>query len=192
MITISENAQKYLLSLLSREPIGTQIRVFILHPGTNNAECGLAFLHQDEIEDQVDIQLKYNKFFVYINKELISYLKDSEINLVTDQISSQLTFKAPYAKTNYEIKPSSLTEKIQKFLSIEINSQLAMHGGQVHFIKLDKYGTAIIRFSGGCNGCSMIGSTVKEIVEKKLLSKFPEIKKVSDETEHTRGAHSFY
>ncbi|AEO08311.1 NfuA family Fe-S biogenesis protein [Buchnera aphidicola] len=192
MITISKNAQKYLVSLLSHEPIGTHIRVFILHPGTKNAECGLAFLQKDEIDNNTDIKFKYDKFLIYINKEIISYLKKAEIDLVTDQLSSQLTLKAPYAKNNYAIKQSSLTEKIQNFLSLEINSKLEMHGGQVHLIKIDSNGTAKIRFSGGCNGCSMIGLTLKEIVEKKLLSTFSEIKRVDDATEHTRGEHSFY
>ncbi|QCI24046.1 NfuA family Fe-S biogenesis protein [Buchnera aphidicola (Macrosiphoniella sanborni)] len=198
MIIVSKNAQKHLTSLLSHEPIGTQIRVFVIHPGTQIAECGLAFCHENEIE-KLDIKLKYKNFFIYVNQEIISYLKNAEIDLITDHISSQLTLKAPYVKKNCSLeknsfysKESSLEEKIQNFLNEEINPQLSMHGGQVHVTKIDKTGTVTIRFSGGCNGCSMIGLTLKQTVEKKLLSTFSVIKKVRDETEHLHGTHSFY
>ena len=191
MITVSKNAQKHLLSLLSHEPIGTQIRIFVVHPGTTMAECGLAFCQENEVEE-CDIKLQYDKFFIYIHKDILSYLKNAEIDLITDQVSTQLTLKAPYVKNNFSGKKTSLKEKIQHFFNVEINPQLSMHGGQIHLIKIDKNGSVGIKFSGGCNGCSMISVTLKETVEKKLLSSFPEIKKVYDVTEHLPGKHSFY
>ncbi|QIQ42104.1 MAG: NfuA family Fe-S biogenesis protein [Buchnera aphidicola (Microlophium carnosum)] len=192
MINISKNAQKHFISLLLNEPTGTQIRIFIVNPGTPSAECGVAFCPENEIEES-DIQLKYDKFFVYVNKDILSYLKNSEIDLIFDKLGSQLTLKAPYAKHNFSKKNIfSLEEKIKYFLRLEINPQLSMHGGQVDLIRIEKGGIAIIRFSGGCNGCSMIGLTLKETVEKKILFSFPEIQKVCDETNHLHGQHSFY
>ena len=122
-------------------------------------------------------------------------IRDSaEIDLVFDKLGSQLTFKAPYAKSHTLFKnTSSLEERIRHFLNIEINPHLSMHGGQVNLIEIDqKNSIAIIQFSGGCNGCSMIGITLKETVEKKILASFPEIKKIYDGTEHLHGKHSFY
>ncbi|QCI19133.1 NfuA family Fe-S biogenesis protein [Buchnera aphidicola] len=191
MIKISNEAQDYFVSLLSKEPKGTQIRVFIINPGMPNAECKVAYCASDEIEDS-DIKLEYNNFFVYIEKSIIHFLKDSEINLIVDKLNSQLTFKAPYAKKNILHKKVSLEEKIKNFLNIEINPQLLLHGGKVNLINISDNGTALIEFSGGCNGCSMIGVTLKEMVEKKMLSFFPEIKKVIDQTQHFHGHHSFY
>ncbi|QCI17918.1 NfuA family Fe-S biogenesis protein [Buchnera aphidicola (Acyrthosiphon lactucae)] len=192
MIKISKNAQKHFISLLLNEPTGTQIRIFITNPGTSNAECGVAFCPENEIEKS-DIELKYDKFFVYIDKDILSYLKNAEIDLVVDKLGSQLTLKAPYAKNNFSKKESSsLEERIKYFLRSEINTKLSAHGGQVNLIKIDQNGMAVIQFSGGCNGCSMIGLTLKETVEKKLLASFPEIKKVYDRTNHLHGKHSFY
>ncbi|QCI24575.1 NfuA family Fe-S biogenesis protein [Buchnera aphidicola (Muscaphis stroyani)] len=191
MIKISDLAHKHLVFLLSKEPIGTQIRVFIKNPGTHTAECGLAYCSKEEIKD-LDVEFKYDKFNVYVHNSFVDHLKDSEIDILVDNISSQLTFKAPYAKKNFSIKENSLEKKIKNFLNIEINPQLSMHGGQVNLVKITSSNTAIIAFSGGCNGCSMIGLTLKETIEKKLLFYFPEIKKVSDETNHLRGNHSFY
>ncbi|QCI22367.1 NfuA family Fe-S biogenesis protein [Buchnera aphidicola] len=193
MVTISENAQNHFRYLLSKEPNDTQIRIFILNPGTPSAECGVAYCLKNEIEES-DIKLKYNQFFVYVNKNIVSYLRNAEIDLVFDKLGSQLTFKAPYAKSHTLFKnTSSLEERIRHFLNIEINPHLSMHGGQVNLIEIDqKNSIAIIQFSGGCNGCSMIGITLKETVEKKILASFPEIKKIYDGTEHLHGKHSFY
>ncbi|AAM68067.1 NfuA family Fe-S biogenesis protein [Buchnera aphidicola] len=192
MINISDKAQNHFISLLSKEPIGTQIRVFIINPGTQNAECGVAYCTEDDVENH-DIKLNYNHFFVYVDRSIISFLKNSEIDLIVDNVGSQLTFKAPYAKQNYSKNTaSSLKERIENFLNNNINPQLSMHGGKVHLIQISQNNTALIKFTGGCNGCSMIGTTLKEIVEKKILSFFPEIKKVIDQTDHLHGNHSFY
>ncbi|QCI21816.1 NfuA family Fe-S biogenesis protein [Buchnera aphidicola (Hyadaphis tataricae)] len=192
MINVSKNAQKHFQSLLLKEPLGTQIRIFIINPGTPHAECGLSYCLEDEIETS-DIQLKYDGFFIYVNKNIISYLKNSEIDLVHDNLGSQLTLKAPYSKFNIlKRKFSLLEDKVKYFLHSEINPQLSMHGGSVELIEINSRGIAIIKFQGGCNGCSMIGLTLKETVEKKMLRLFPEIQEVRDETKHLHGKHSFY
>lgn len=191
MIKISNKAQNYLISLLSKEPEGTQIRVFILNPGMKNAECKIAYCASDEIEKS-DIKLEYNNFYVYVNKDIIHFLKDSEIDLIVDKLNIQLTVKAPYAKKNIQNKPLSLEDNIDNFLNSEINPQLSMHGGKVNLINISEDNIVFIEFTGGCNGCSMIGVTLKEMVEKKILFYFPEIKKVIDRTQHSHGNHSFY
>jgi len=191
MINISETAQNHFISLLSKESEGTQIRVFITNPGTEHAECGVAYCAKDEVEKS-DIKLKYNNFFVYVDKSIISFLKNSEIDLIVDKLGSQLTFKAPYAKHNTTKNISSLKDKIQVFLDTNINPQLSAHGGKVNLLEISENKILSIQFSGGCNGCSMIGITLKETVEKKILSFFPEIKKVIDKTNHFHDSHSFY
>ncbi|KAF0716322.1 NfuA family Fe-S biogenesis protein [Buchnera aphidicola (Aphis craccivora)] len=191
MIKISNQAQNYFISLLSKEPKGTQIRVFIINPGMQNAECKVAYCSLDEIEES-DIKLEYNNFYVYVNKSIIHFLKNSEIDLIVDKLNSQLTFKAPYAKKNISNQQLSLKEQIKNFLNIEINPQLLLHGGKINLINISENNTVFIEFSGGCNGCSMIGVTLKEMVERKILSSFPEIKKVIDQTQHLHGHHSFY
>ena len=40
MIRISDAAQAHFAKLLANQEEGTQIRVFVINPGTPNAECG--------------------------------------------------------------------------------------------------------------------------------------------------------
>ena len=47
MIMISEQAQQHFAKLLSKQPTGTHIRVFVVNPGTAQAECGVSYCPPD-------------------------------------------------------------------------------------------------------------------------------------------------
>ena len=47
MLTVSEAAVKYLSGIVSSQIKGTKIRVFVEHPGTEDADCGVA--QEDEL-----------------------------------------------------------------------------------------------------------------------------------------------
>jgi Fe/S biogenesis protein NfuA len=51
MITISETAQSHFVKLLSQQAEGTNIRVFVVNPGTAKAECGVSYCPKDAVED---------------------------------------------------------------------------------------------------------------------------------------------
>ena len=55
----------------------------------------------------------------------------------------------------------SLEEQIQLMLDEQVNPMLASHGGNV-MLEGIKDSTAYVRFGGGCQGCSMIDTTVKQ------------------------------
>ena len=42
IITISESAQQHFKKLLANQPQDTQIRVFVMNPGTPSAECAVS------------------------------------------------------------------------------------------------------------------------------------------------------
>ncbi|CAL4325396.1 NfuA family Fe-S biogenesis protein [Buchnera aphidicola] len=191
MIYISIPAQKYLKKLLKDEEKGTHIRVFVVNPGTPKAECGVSYYSQKEIQDN-DLEIKYTDFNVYVNISDIEFLKKTKIDLEIEGTNSNLTLSAPFAKYKQSKKNLSLKDRIQHFLDIEINPVLSLHGGQVFLIDITKLGYVILKFSGSCNGCSMIDVTLKEGIEKKLLQVFPEIKGITDLTIHQHGHHSYY
>jgi len=51
---------------------------------------------------------------------------------------------------------------------------------------------AILKFGGGCQGCSAVDMTLKDGVEKTLLSKVPNLVAVRDETDHSVTANAYY
>ena len=52
--------------------------------------------------------------------------------------------------------------------------------------------TAILQFGGGCQGCGMVDLTLKDGVEKTLLENIPELKKVTDITDHSFRENAYY
>ncbi|BAP58554.1 NifU family protein [Candidatus Tachikawaea gelatinosa] len=190
MITITKNAQEYLFNLLLKKEKGTQIRVFVFNPGSENAECGISYCPPKKIKI-TDYVLRFKKFFVYIDQESLPYLKKSKINIIEDQLSSTLTLDAPYAKILQYPRNSTLKEKIQYFIQLKINPKLESHGGSINLIDI-KNNYAILEFKGGCSGCSMAEITFKENIEKQLKKEFKELQGVLDKTEHIHGKHSYY
>ncbi|MEH8022022.1 MULTISPECIES: Fe-S biogenesis protein NfuA [Rheinheimera] len=192
MIMISEQAQEHFAKLLSKQAAGTNIRVFVVNPGTAQAECGVSYCPPDAVEE-ADLTLNFNGFNAVVDSESKPFLIDAEIDFVTDQMGSQLTLKAPNAKVRKVSDNASLMERVQYVIDSEINPQLANHGGRVSVMELTPEGVAVLQFGGGCNGCAQVDLTLKEGIEKELLNRFVgELTAVKDVTEHERGEHSYY
>ncbi|OAT30358.1 Fe-S biogenesis protein NfuA [Proteus myxofaciens] len=192
MITITDAAQAHFAKLLANQEPNTQIRVFVINPGTPNAECGVSYCPPDAVEPN-DTEIKFEKISAYVDDISAPFLEEAEIDFVTDQLGSQLTLKAPNAKMRKVDADAPLIERVEYVLQSQINPQLAGHGGRVTLMEITDEGYAILQFGGGCNGCSMIDVTLKDGIEKELLNLFPEeLKGVKDLTEHQRGEHSYY
>lgn len=192
MINITEAAQTHFAKLLESQEPGTQIRVFVINPGTPSAECGVSYCPPDAVE-ATDQELKFDILSAYVDEISAPFLEDAEIDFVTDQLGSQLTLKAPNAKMRKVSDDAPLIERVEYVLQSQINPQLASHGGRVSLMEITDDGFAILQFGGGCNGCSMVDVTLKEGIEKELLKMFEgELNGVKDLTEHQRGEHSFY
>ena len=191
MISISENAQSHFAQLLSDQAEKTNIRVFVVNPGSSQAECGVSYCLEDAVEVS-DIRLPFNGFDAVVDAESAPFLEEAEIDFVTDKMGTQLTLKAPNAKARKLSENASLQEQVQHMLETEVNPQLANHGGQVSLVEITAEGVAVLQFGGGCNGCSMIDVTLKEGIEKEMIAKFDEITGVADITEHQAGEHSYY
>jgi Fe/S biogenesis protein NfuA len=191
MITISEAAQSHFAKLLADQAEGTNIRVFVVNPGTTQAECGVSYCPADAVEE-TDIKLPFNGFDAVVDEESAPFLEEADIDFVTDKMGSQLTLKAPNAKAKKLSDDASLQERVQHMIETEINPQLANHGGQVNLVEITKNGIAVVQFGGGCNGCSMIDVTLKDGIETQMVAKFDEITGVRDITEHQSGEHSYY
>ena len=192
MITITDAAQAHFAKLLANQEPNTQIRVFVINPGTPNAECGVSYCPPDAVEPN-DTEIQFEKLSAYVDDISAPFLEDAEIDFVTDQLGSQLTLKAPNAKMRKVDADAPLIERVEYVLQSQINPQLAGHGGRVSLMEITEDGYAILQFGSGCNGCSMIDFTLKDGIEKELLNLFPnELKGVKDLTEHQRGEHSYY
>lgn len=190
-ITISETAQAHFRKLLDQQEEGTNIRIFVVNPGTPGAECGVSYCPPNAVE-ATDTEFTYNNFSAFVDEISLPFLDEAEIDYVTEELGAQLTLKAPNAKMRKVADDAPLIERVEYVIQTQINPQLASHGGRITLIEITEDGYAVLQFGGGCNGCSMVDVTLKNGVERQLTDLFPELKGAKDVTEHQRGEHSYY
>ena len=194
-ITITPSAEEYLAELLAKqETPGIGVRIFVEHPGTPRAECCMAYNQPGE-EDPADLQMPFEDFTAYIEAASVPYLEDAVIDYNKDRFGGQLTFRAPNSKVPKVGADASVEERINYVLQSEINPNLAAHGGDVQLLELieEEVGlTAVLKFGGGCQGCSAVDMTLRQGVEVQLKQQIPELTQVVDETDHTRTENAYY
>jgi len=191
MLIITDSAKDYLVGLLAKQNSpGMSVRVFITQPGTPYAETCLAYCRPDEVNENDEI-MDRDDLRVYLDKQSILYMEDAKIDFAKDKMGGQLTIKAPNAKMPKVTEDSPIEEQITYILYNEINPGLASHGGEVKLIEVTDDGMAILEFGGGCQGCSAVDVTLKEGIEKTLLSKLPQLAGVRDVTDHTQGDNAY-
>ena len=101
------------------------------------------------------------------------------------------TKKTSSIHSNQDFLNSDFGKKIKTVIEMQISPSLGSHGGSVTPIDF-KDGELFVLFSGGCQGCSQASVTVRDGIEKILKEKFPELKKVTDLTNHTEGDNPYF
>ena len=191
MITITDSAQAYLKELLDKQDddvVG--VRVFINQPGTPKAETCIAYC-RDEDKKEGDEQMACAGFTAYFDARSWPFLEDALVDYAKDRMGGQLTIKAPNAKMPRVNDDSPIEDRINYVLYNEINPSLASHGGDVTLVTVTEDMIAILKFGGGCQGCSAVDMTLKHGVEKTLLEQVPELKGVNDETDHSDTSQAY-
>lgn len=194
-ITVTKSAERYLAELLEKQNVeGIAVRLFVTQPGTAYAETCLAYCRPDEVNTEDEIMdLELLRF--YMERNSMPYLEEAHIDFAEDRMGGQLTIKAPNAKVPKVSPDSPMDEQINYVLYSDINPGLASHGGEVKLVELieEEQGTiAILRFGGGCQGCSAVDMTLKDGVEKTLIERVPGLAGVRDDTDHSVRENAYF
>lgn len=167
------------------------LRINVNNPGTMRADVGIVFCPVGD-EDDTDVVVNFHDFVVYVDHESIAALRDAVIDYKLSDLGGQLSVKAPHIRGVAPDKNAPLAERVKYLIDNEINPGLASHRGFVTLVDIVDNKKVILRFGGGCHGCSMSDVTLKSGIEKTLLQHCPEIVAVEDATEHSLGANPFY
>ena len=191
MITITESAQDYLAELLSKQEDALGIRVFINAPGTPRAETCIAYCREGDVKEG-DEEKDYARFKAYFESRSLPFLEDALVDYAKDRMGGQLTIKAPNAKMPRVGDGSPIEDRINYVLYNEVNPSLAAHGGEVSLVEVTEKQVAILKFGGGCQGCSAVDITLKDGVEKTLMEQIPGLAGVRDQTDHSDRSQAYY
>jgi Fe/S biogenesis protein NfuA len=198
VLTISSAAEQHFARLLAQEGVpGTQIRIAVLKGGSPEAEVAINFCPpgQEKVSDGVQ---PCGSFYFFIDAEALPFLNEASIDFSTDPVGGgELLIRAPHLKvdvnTSAAIAHLALPERITYVIDTQINPSLAAHGGQVTLIEfMEAEGIAVLRFSGGCQGCGMANVTLKQGIEKTLTAQLPFVLSVRDVTDHHSGENPYY
>ncbi|MGB1141542.1 MAG: Fe-S biogenesis protein NfuA [Halioglobus sp.] len=190
-VTITESAQEYLAELLSKQDDALGVRVFINQPGTPRAETCIAYCREGDVQDD-DQEIKFDNITVWYEGRSIPFLEDALVDYAKDRMGGQLTIKAPNAKMPRVDDNSPVEDRINYVLYNEVNPALAAHGGEVSLIEVTGDNFAVLKFGGGCQGCSAVDMTLKGGVEKTLLEQVPQLAGVRDITDHSDTSQAYY
>ena len=192
MVEITESAQGYLRDLLSKqEGDKVGIRIFITDPGTPMAETCIAYCPEGE-EQSTDERVEYDGFGGWIDDRSKPFLDEALVDYAEDRMGGQLTIKAPNSKVPKVSDDSPLEDRINYLLHSQVNPSLAEHGGMVTLVEVAQDNVAVLQFGGGCQGCGMVDMTLKDGVEKSLLEQIPDLKGVSDVTDHSLRENAYF
>ena len=192
MIQILEGAQRHFRKLIVDQDLpGLGVRLTVEHPGTARGDCRLEFCEPGDLAGD-EWAIDCEGFTLYIDAASIPFLDAAEIDYVSDATGGQLAIKAPGLKARAPDADASLPERLRHLIEVEINPSLASHGGRVALEELRADGSVVLRFGGGCQGCGMVGTTLREGIERSLRAAFPEITAVLDATDHASGSAPYY
>lgn len=97
----------------------------------------------------------------------------------------------PMGVTREATPVEDLTERVRRVLNEDVNPGLAQHGGHADLVEMVD-GEALVRLSGGCQGCGAAQMTLSLGIEQTLRSKIPELRGVRDVTDHGAGTKPFF
>ena len=187
MINISESAQTHFRKLIEREALpGLGVKLSAVHAGTPRADVRLEFAEAGDLNGD-EWAVDCEGFTVWLDASSIPYLDGAEIDYETLATGGQLQIRAPKIKGQAPAESASLVERVHWLVEHEINPQLAEHRGHVSVQEVTADGVVLLRFGGGCHGCGMADVTLKQGIEKTLMSKVPGVTAVRDATDHATG-----
>lgn len=192
MIDISDAAQKHFLKLIAQQgddQLGIRMRA--CNPGSPAADCELEFCAAGE-RDGDDWIIECAGFDLHVDSQSAPWLDGAQIDYKTSATGGELSIHAPKLRGSEPGIDASLALRVQYLLDVEVNPQLAAHGGRVSLESVSADNAVMLRFGGGCQGCGMADVTLKQGVEKTLRARFPEISAVLDATDHAAGHSPYY
>lgn len=192
MIQISSQAQQHFRRLLeSQGGDALGIRLGASDPGTPSAQVRLEFCEAGDLDGR-EQSIACEGFTLYLDADSAPFFAQAEVDYHLTATGGELNIRAPGLKGEKLGTDAVLEDRVRYTLDTIVNPQLASHGGRVKLEGITSEGIVLLRFGGGCHGCGMVDVTLKQGVEKTLVTKVPGVTGVRDVTDHASGETPYY
>lgn len=182
-LSITDSAREQINNKLQSADALKGVQLIVEPTSPLKANYQLEFV---ESPPESSIQFEVAGILVFSERKNVSYLEGTII-----EINEDGDLEARNPQLSISKLSGSLEDQIQLMLDEQVNPMLASHGGNV-MLEGIKNSAAYVRFGGGCQGCSMIDTTVKQGVEVMLKEAIPELVGVFDITDHSEGESPFF
>jgi Fe/S biogenesis protein NfuA len=188
-VTITAIALKKIVE--AREELGLPVKGLRVraHPRSQlRADFSMRFVPAEEEQSPEDSIHRYEGIDLYIAPESAPYLEGATIDFVFSLLGSDFKVDAPLRQL--DSAEGRIAVQIQQVLDDEVIPALAMHGGGAVLVDF-RDGIVFLELTGGCQGCSMAGATLKDGIEASIRRRFPEVREVRDVTKHAEGMNPY-
>jgi len=152
-LSITDAAQKQIKDQLQNSDSLTGVQIIVEPISPLKAKYRIELV---ESTAAWSIKLNLKGINIFSERKTASYLEGTII-----EINGEGELEPRNPQLSISKLSGSLEEQIQLMLDEQVNPMLASHGGNV-MLEGIKDSTAYVRFGGGCQGCSMIDTTVKQ------------------------------
>jgi Fe/S biogenesis protein NfuA len=192
-ITLSDRARDNFSALLARKPeAGNQLRIYVIHPGTSLAHCGIAFGRSDAPASE-DAHVSFGSFDLLYHSADAPFLDGARVDYERTPTGEKLALKAPNIKKVRPLEDGApLAHRVTYVLETEINPKLSEHDGTVMLHEIRDGNVAVLKFGGGCHGCGHAEDTLRGFVARVLKDRLPDLAEVIDDTDHPSGAQPHF
>ncbi len=193
MITVEENAVEYIRSYLQKNGrTQQQLLVSVQDGGTRKAKISLAFA--ESAVDSCPLTSIWSDphagFSLWCKRGDEPYLEDMVVAFQESTGIGNIIFRAPLLQVEPLPIDATIEQRVRHVIATKVNPSLDQHGGVLTLVRVDDR-TAYVRFGGGCQGCGLVGVTLRGQVQKMITDAVPEIVAVMDETDHSAGANPY-
>jgi Fe/S biogenesis protein NfuA len=197
VLDITQVAVDKIAELIASRGQGPQAIRVVLRGRTPNGNLQSDFMFVEVGENEPsDVIQDAGPFPLYIDETTAEGLQGAKVDY--DELKYPTGFGIEYPPQAAQIAAEPTKEwddpvatAVQKVIDEQLNPSIAGHGGWVALLEV-KDETAYIEMGGGCRGCAISQMTLKEGIERAILDFVPEIKKVSDTTDHDGGENPYY
>jgi Fe/S biogenesis protein NfuA len=187
MITFTDQAKTKIGEYVEQVDGCLGVRIAARRLGHHHFQYDITLV-TDNDTSEADEVTELGSFNAYLDPASATNLDGSSVDWVSDVSGAGFKIDNPQAVVSWD---DPIAQKVQQVLDDKVAPSLAGHGGWVELTKVEG-DAAFIQFGGGCQGCGMSQVTLKEGIEKAILTDVPEIKQVLDGTDHDAGANPYY
>lgn len=189
-VVMTPNALRHIRETRERMTLPVKgIRVHATPRTALRLDYAIRFVPAGEPPSPADTILSIDDIDVYIDAHSAPHLRGATIDYVFRIIGSELRVLMSF--DHLDTPEGRLATKVQHVLDEQINPSLGTHGGAAALFDI-KGDVIFIELTGGCQGCSMADTTMKQGIEKSIMQSVPEVREIRDVTNHADGTNPYF